>query len=140
MELNNCVSCKRKAECFHDLSDKELELFNTNRITIRYKKGETIIKQGTVFNHVISFNAGLAKLNIEIDNKRNLLIGLIKPSEILAGPGMFADNKFTFSVTALIDSTICMIDMDTFKQIFRSNEDFAESFLNSSCAFVRALF
>ncbi len=106
-------------------------MFNSNRITIRYKKGETIIKQGTVFSHVISFNAGLAKLNIEIDNKRNLLIGLIKPSEILAGPSMFADNKYTFSVTALIDSTICMIDLDTFKKIFKNNDKFAESFLNS---------
>lgn len=90
-----------------------------------------IIKQGTVFSHVISFNTGLAKLNIEIDSKRNLLIGLIKPSEILAGPIMFDDNKYTFSVTALIDSTICMIDLNTFKKIFRSNEEFAESFLNS---------
>ena len=131
MELNNCVYCTRKTACFNYLSKTELEIFNSNRITIRYKKGETIIKQGTVFNHVISFNAGLAKLNIEIDSKRNLLIGLIKPSEILAGPNMFADNKYTFSVTALIDSTICMIDLDTFKKIFKSNDEFAESFLNS---------
>lgn len=131
MELNNCVYCTRKTACFNNLSKTELEIFNSNRITIRYKKGEMIIKQGTVFNHVISFNAGLAKLNIEIDSKRNLLIGLIKPSEILAGPSMFADNKYTFSVTALIDSTICMIDLDTFKKIFKSNNEFAESFLNS---------
>lgn len=73
----------------------------------------------------------MAKLNIEIDNKRNLLIGLIQPSEILAGPGMFADNIYTFSVTALVDSTLCFIDMDTFKSIFRSNEMFAEKFLNT---------
>lgn len=131
MELNNCVYCTRKTACFNYLSKKELEIFNSNRTTIRYKKGETIIKQGTVFNHVISFNAGLAKINIEIDSKRNLLLGLIQPSEILAGPGMFHDNRSTFSVTALIDSTICLIDMDTFKEIFRSNERFAESFLNS---------
>ncbi|MBA7700537.1 Transcriptional activator protein Anr [subsurface metagenome] len=131
MELNNCVYCTRKTACFNYLSKEELEFFNTNKITIRYKKGETIIKQGTVFNQVISFNAGLAKLNIEVDSRRNLLIGLIRPSEILAGPGMFSDNKYTFSVTALIDSIICLIDVDTFKKILRSNEKFAESFLNS---------
>jgi CRP-like cAMP-binding protein len=53
---------------------------------------------------------------------------LIKPSEILAGPGMLADNKYTFSVTALTESTICMIDLDTFKKIFKSTDEFAESF------------
>jgi len=75
--------------------------------------------------------SGLAKLNIEVDKKRNLMIGLIRPSEILAGPGMFSDNMYTFSVTALIDSIICLIDVDTFKIIFRSNEKFADNFLNS---------
>ena len=131
MDLNNCVNCTRKTACFNYLTGDELALFNANKTTIRYRKGETIVKQGTHFNQVISFNSGLAKLNIEIDNKRNLLIGLIKPSEILAGPGMFADNTYTFSVTALVDSTICLIDLDTFKKIFRTNEQFAESFMTS---------
>jgi CRP/FNR family transcriptional regulator len=131
MELNNCVYCTRKTACFHYLSKDELALFNANKTTIRYRKGETIIKQGTRFNQIISFNAGLAKLNIEVDKKRNLLLGLIRPSEILAGPGMFADNLYTFSVTALIDSTICLLDVETFRKIFRSNEQFADKFLNS---------
>lgn len=131
MEKSNCVNCTRKTACFNYLSEDELELFNKNKTTIEYRKGETIIKQGTRFNQVISFNSGLAKLNIEVDNKRNLLIGLIRPSEILAGPGMFSDNMYTFSVTALVDSKICLLDVDTFKTIFRSNEKFAESFLNT---------
>jgi CRP-like cAMP-binding protein len=131
MGTNNCIYCDRKTACFNYLSKTELAVFNENKTTILYKKGETIVKQGTRFDQVISFNAGLAKLNIEIDNKRNLLLGLLKPSEILASPGMFADNRYTFSVTALIDSIICLIDADTFKTIFRSNEKFAESFLSS---------
>lgn len=131
MELNNCVYCTRKTACFNYLTRDELALFNANKTTIRYRKGETIVKQGTKFDQVLSFNSGLAKLNIEIDNKRNLLIGLVRPSEILAGPGMFADNTYTFSVTALVDSIICLIDMDTFKKIFRSNEEFADNFLSS---------
>jgi CRP-like cAMP-binding protein len=131
MGTNNCIYCDRKTACFKYLSKPELALFNENKTTIAYRKGETIVKQGTRFDQVISFNAGLAKLNIEVDNKRNLLLGLLKPSEILASPGMFADNRYTFSVTALIDSTVCLIDANTFKTIFRSNEKFAESFVNS---------
>jgi CRP/FNR family transcriptional regulator len=131
MEINNCVHCTRKTACFNYLTEKELALFNVNKTTVHYRKGETIIKQGTRFNQIISFNSGLAKMNIEVDNRRNLLIGLIRPSEILAGPGMFSDNMYTFSVTALIDSIICLIDVDTFKTIFRSNEKFADNFLNS---------
>ena len=131
MELHNCVYCTRKSACFKFLSKEELEIFNSNKTTIRYKRGETIIKQGTQFNQVISFNSGLAKINIEVGNNRNLMIGLIRPSDIVGGPGMFSDNKYTFSVTALVDSIICLIDLETFRRIFKSNEQFAENFLNS---------
>jgi CRP/FNR family transcriptional regulator, polysaccharide utilization system transcription regulator len=131
MSTNSCLCCDRKAVCFNYLSKDELAIINENKTTIHYKRGEMIVKQGTRFDQVISFNSGLAKLNIEIDEKRNLLIGLLRPSEILAGPGMFDDNRYTFSVTALLDSTICLIDSEAFKSVFRTNEKFSESFMSS---------
>ncbi len=129
--ISDCKICDRKAECFKHLTDEELKLFSDNKSTIHYRKGETIIKQGTEFTHVVSFNSGLAKLNIEISPKKRMMIGLIKPSEILGGPGMFSDNRYTFSVTALIDSSICLLNVDTFKKIIRVNEKFADTFLSS---------
>lgn len=128
---NNCVICSRKSECFKYLTRKELCDFNNSKTTINYSKGETIIKQGTEFTHVISFNAGLAKLMVEIALNKNIMIGLLQPSEILGGPGMFADNRYSFTVKALTDSTICLINVESFKAIFRSNSDFANSFLAS---------
>ena len=130
-DINNCISCNRKAECFKYLSKEELQFFNETKTTITYKKGETIIKQGTEFTHVVSFNEGLAKLNIESEPGKNLLIGIIQPSEILGGPGMFGNNRYSFSVTALTESRICLINVATFKKIIRTNEKFSESFLSS---------
>lgn len=128
-EENNCVSCVRKDNCFRTLSIEELERMNVAKNTIQYKKGETIIKQGTEFTHVISFNEGFAKLNINVEGKKNLIIGLIKPSEILGGPGMFVDNRYSFSITALTDSKICLINKDVFKNVFHNNDRFSEAFL-----------
>lgn len=128
---NDCIICDRKAECFKHLTKEELKLFSETKSTIHYRKGETIIKQGTEFTHVVSFNSGLAKLNVEIKPNKSMMIGLIKPSEILGGPGMFSDNRYTFSVTALTDSTICLINVEIFKKIIRVNEKFADTFLSS---------
>ena len=130
-DLNNCLFCDRKAGCFQNLSNSELGLFNESKSTVTYNKGETIIKQGTEFTHVISFNGGLAKLNVEVGSGKNLILGIIKPSEILGGPGMFADNRYAFSVTALTESTICLISVDIFKKIIKANELFAEKFMTS---------
>lgn len=129
--LTGCIICDRKAECFKYLSDKELALFDENKSTVHYNKGETIIKQGTEFTHVVSFNAGLAKLNVEVSPEKNVVIGIIKPSEILGGPGMFVNNRYSFSVTALTESTICLINVEVFKKMIQVNEKFAETFLSS---------
>lgn len=129
--LTGCIICDRKAECFKYLSDKELALFDENKSTVHYNKGETIIKQGTEFTHVVSFNAGLAKLNVEVSPDKNVVIGIIKPSEILGGPGMFVNNRYSFSVTALTESTICLINVEVFKKMIQVNEKFAETFLSS---------
>jgi len=136
----NCIVCGRKAECFKQLDKNELDLFSMNKTTIHYKKGETIIKQGTEFLHVISFNEGLASIYIEINQTKNVMIGLLKPSEILGGPGMFSNNRYSFSVTALTDCTICLISVDIFKKIIRLNEKFAEIFLASfSSRYIEAI-
>jgi CRP/FNR family transcriptional regulator len=126
-----CVVCDRKAECFKYLTNKELKMFSEGKSTVHYKKGETIIKQGTEFTHVVSFNAGLAKLNVEVSRNKNVMIGILKPSEILGGPGMFQNNRYSFSITALTDSSICLISVELFKKMIAVNEKFAESFLAS---------
>jgi CRP-like cAMP-binding protein len=129
-KITDCVICDRKAECFKLLTNSELQLFDNNKSTVFYKKGETIIKQGTEFTHIVSFNAGLAKLNIEVNPDKNVMIGIIKPSEILGGPGMFMNNRYSFSVTALTESIICMINVDIFKKMIQTNERFADTFLS----------
>lgn len=137
---DECILCTRKAECFKYLSNDELKLFHDSKTTIRYRKGETIIKQGTEFTHVISFNAGLAKMSVEVAPNQNVLIGILKPSEILGGPGMFANNKYSFSVTALTEAKICMINVEIFKKVIRLNPDFSEEFLATfSQRFVEAI-
>lgn len=131
MGVNNCIDCDRKAECFKHLTKEELESFNETKSTVVYKKGETIIKQGTEFTHVVSFNEGLAKLSVEVEPGKNMLIGIIQPSEILGGPGMFSNNRYSFSITALTESRICLINVAIFKKIIRTNEKFSETFLSS---------
>ena len=137
---DNCVLCNRKADCFKQLTENELKLFHESKSTVEYRKGETIIKQGTQFTHVVSFNEGLAKLNVEVAPDKNVMIGLVQPSEILGGPGMFAENKYSFSVVALTPAKICLIDASIFKKIIQINDEFADSFLSTfSTRYIQAI-
>lgn len=125
----NCLDCAFKSPMFNFLKRKELELINTNKFEIKFRKGEIIRKQGTHLSHVISINSGLAKLYIEGYNSRNLILRIIKSGNFIGGPGMYYDQRHHYSVIALVDLSACFIDMQVFKGIIHSNPDFAGAFM-----------
>jgi CRP/FNR family transcriptional regulator, polysaccharide utilization system transcription regulator len=130
---SNCISCEvcnKKSPLFHLLSGAELDIINENRYEVKFKGGENILKQGTPSSHLVMITSGMAKLFIEgIDNK-NLIIELVRPWKIFGVPGIYFDNRYHYSVTAIEPSTACFIDVSNFKKVVRTNPDFAEAFIS----------
>jgi len=125
----NCISCECKSPLFRFLSDEELNMVQQNRINVVFKQGETIRKQGTVMTHVISVNRGLAKLYLEGVEQRNAILRLVKPTNFIGGPGIYLDLMHHYSVTALVESSVCFIDIHVFKKIIKQNILFAGEFM-----------
>jgi CRP/FNR family transcriptional regulator len=125
----NCISCECKSPLFRLLSDDELGLVQQNRINVVFKPGETIRKQGTAMTHVISVNRGLAKLYLEGIEHRNAILRLVKPTNFIGGPGIYLDLMHHYTVTALMESSVCFIDIQVFKKIISTNILFAEEFM-----------
>jgi CRP/FNR family transcriptional regulator, polysaccharide utilization system transcription regulator len=128
IKSNNCVDCKCKSSIFKALSDTELELINNNRYEVSFRAGEMMFKQGTPSPHFLCLTTGLAKLYIEGYGK-NLILSLVKPIEYILGPGVYVDNRHHYSASAVEDSTACLVDVNAFKQIMRSNPDFSDEFI-----------
>ena len=125
----NCIDCKCMSPLFCLLSKEELHLVNENKINIHFKAGETIRKQGTSMSHVLSINSGLAKLYLEGIEGRSAILRIVKPTNFIGGPGIYYDQMHHFSITALLDTSVCFIDMQVFKKVLRGNHLFAEEFL-----------
>jgi len=125
----NCISCECKSPLFRFLSDEELNMVQQNRINVVFKPGETIRKQGTVMTHVISVNRGLAKLYLEGVEQRNAILRLVKPTNFIGGPGIYLDLMHHYTVTALVESSVCFIDIQVFKKIIKQNILFAGEFM-----------
>ena len=125
----NCINCEFKSKIFEFLTIPELNRMQENKITIVFKKGETIRKQGTFMSHVLSINSGLAKLYLEGSERRNAIIRIVKPTNFIGGPGIYLDHLHHYTVTALIDTTVCFIDMTIFKDIIDTNKVFAHEFM-----------
>lgn len=129
-EKLNCLNCNKRASIFELLNEDELALMDQHRTELTYKKGELIHKNGTQSSHVISFSCGLAKIYIEDQTGRNQIIKIVKPQEFIVSPGLFIDNRHHFSIKALTESTVCLIDADIFKQIMKTNSNFAFEYMS----------
>ena len=125
----HCTGCELKSPLFCYLNEDDLELVDKNKITVHFNKGETIRKQGTYMSHVISVNSGLAKLYLEGIEHRNAIIRIVKPTTFIGGPGIYLDQRHHFSVTALMNTVVCFIDLNVFKEIIDSNKTFSTEFM-----------
>jgi len=129
-DQNDCLTCTRRSPMFNMLSIEELKLIKENRITINYKAGEIIQKQGTFMSHAISVNAGLVKVYLEDEGRENTILRIVTPTNFIGGPGIYFDQYFHFTVSALRDSSICFIDLTVFKNILNQNREFAAEFMS----------
>jgi CRP/FNR family transcriptional regulator len=125
----NCLNCELKSPLFCFLTDEELEMVRNHKMTVVYRKGETIRKQGTYMSHVVSVNSGLAKVYLEGENHQDPIIRIVKPTNFIGGPGIYLDRLHHYSVSALTDTSVCFIDVDLFKQLIDSNKAFAHELM-----------
>jgi CRP/FNR family transcriptional regulator, polysaccharide utilization system transcription regulator len=124
-----CKGCTLKSPIFCFLTDEELELIDHGKISVQFHKGELIRKQGTHMSHVISVTTGLAKLYLEGPDWRNSAIRIVKPTNFIGGPGIYLDQRHHFSVAALMETTVCFIDVTIFREIIDRNKPFAHEFM-----------
>jgi CRP/FNR family transcriptional regulator len=129
---HRCYSCNLKLEMFIYLNPEEMELVDHNKIQVKYKAGEIIFKQGTPLTHIACLTSGMAKIYIEGLNERNLILKFVKPVEFIGGPGMGVDNLHHYSVSALEDTTACLINAETIKELIEKNSVFALQLLKKN--------
>jgi CRP-like cAMP-binding protein len=64
----SCTVVNINRNCFDFLTEEEKELVEQKQVTIEYKKGEIIAKQGTFSSDILLVKEGLAKVYHEENN------------------------------------------------------------------------
>ncbi len=127
----DCTECDKRTPLFKRLTQEELKILNENRYEVKFKSGEMIFKQGMPFNHLVSVTSGLVKLYVEGVRDKIIIVELIRPWEVFGGPGIYVDNRYHYSATAVTDVTTCFIEAKNIKKVIRNNPDFAEDFIRA---------
>lgn len=131
--MDSCTICIKKSDIFQCLSDDELGLINANKKCTNYKKGNLIISQGAEASDVMALTGGRAKIFIEGQNQKKLILGFLRPTEFFGSHGLYADDIHHYNVVAMEPSTVCVIDKVVFKHLIKTNPDFSEGFIKHIC-------
>jgi CRP/FNR family transcriptional regulator len=121
----DCNQCKKRIEVFRVLRDQDFKLIEEKRYEVLYHAGETIFKQGTSFTHTICILEGMVKVYLETIKRKNFILSLIGPGEMLGSPGMYTDNMHHFTVVAIEDTLACHVERQIIEEVLRTNSLFA---------------
>lgn len=121
-----CADCKEGWTNFKVLTDKELVLLEKNRYEADFRPGEMIIKQSSPASNAVFLRSGMAKIYMEGQGRKNLIICIAKPGMMIVGPGIYTDSRYSFSVASIDEAKVCFISIEVIKELFRQNKNFAE--------------
>ncbi|MCD4793856.1 MAG: Crp/Fnr family transcriptional regulator [Bacteroidales bacterium] len=119
---NSCIKCPYKWEYLDLLKNDDIQSIQNNCTIINFKKGETICKQGTDASHALYLAKGVVKLYIE--GKKDLILKLIKAGNYIDLQTLFGDKNYKYSVAAVEDTMVCMINSNLIRDLAKNNNDY----------------
>jgi len=130
LEFTGCTISTHHCSCFDKLSKDEIQLIEDNSVKIKYRKGETVCKQGALVSHIMYLEHGLVK--VFVDNGSNSLVLKIIPDGNLLGLASVSEdyNKYQYSVSTYIDSEIRQIDVNIFRKLLKQNPEFSKDVID----------
>jgi CRP/FNR family transcriptional regulator, polysaccharide utilization system transcription regulator len=130
VSMSNCATYIYDSTCFSLLNDEEAHMLDNHSVVIRYKKGETIIKQGSFASNIFYIESGLVKVYIE-GNAKNLILNITPANNLLGLQSVYeGNNTFPYSVSTYSPTVVRSIDVAIFKQLIRQNAAFANRIIN----------
>ena len=126
----SCIIENQDMSCFDLLSKEEKDKLFSNHVSITYKKGENITKQGSFASHIVFLEEGLVKAYLE-GNPKDLILKIIPSHHLVGLPSIYdGNNTFLYSTSAYVDSKVKLIDIELFKSFIQTNAQFSAKIIN----------
>jgi len=123
--MDYCQNCKYRSHLFDKLSEEELEIVNKNKQTYVVSKGETICVAGEPIREFMYLVEGLVKLQKINKAGKSQIVSVARPLDFVGLLTVFSNQDYQYTITALVDSRFCKIDINVMRQLAAKNGQFA---------------
>lgn len=125
----SCASCDFREVVFSYLDEISVEELCEHKEELFFRKGEIINHEGEKISNFKYLKSGLVKLYRRTPNGDEQVITITRPFEFVSNMSIFSEERYQYSVSALEDSIVCMVNLDFIKQLFLKNGGFAMGLL-----------
>ncbi len=111
------------------LSEQEKDDVRQNSNTVKYNKKEIVFRQDTRTSHIMFLNSGMVKIFKEGRNSKYIILKVAVPYDFLGLLSIYGKDTHQYSASAVKESEITFIDINTFNRLLYSNGEFAEKII-----------
>lgn len=129
---NDCRKCPFNSRIAATLSESSFDQLSANHVAIKFRKGDSIIRQGTYSTNVAFLRTGIAKIHLAGPSYEQIT-RLVKAPTYLGLPTSFGDKINQYSVTAVTESEVCYIDISIFRSLLKNNDRFSYEIILELC-------
>lgn len=119
-----CVNCQLKSLFFTHVTIDELTDICEIKEEKSYVKGDIITKEGEKINEFLYLKEGLVKLSKTTIEGKDQIISFSKPFDFVSLLSVFSSDTYKYSVSAVDDSVVCILDLGVVKQHAKQNAMF----------------
>lgn len=120
----SCEKCQLKSLFFSHVNMEEMTNICDIKIERQYSKGESITNEGDSINEFLYMKEGLVKLSKADARGKDQIISFSKPFDFVSLLSVFSSDTYKYSVTAIEDTTVCSLDLQTVKKYAQENAMF----------------
>ncbi|MDX8338342.1 Crp/Fnr family transcriptional regulator [Draconibacterium sp. IB214405] len=96
-----------------------------------YSKGESIIQEGDPITEFVYMKKGLVKLSKASIDGKDQIISFSKPFDFVSLLSVFSSDQYKYSVTAIDQTTVCILQLDVVKKYAEENALFAMDMMSN---------
>ncbi len=132
MATHLCTSCPLKSPAARNLTDEELGILEKNSALVHFKKGEIIFREDALSTNVAYLRTGIAKIH-KRGPAADKILRVVKAPTYLGIPTSMGEKINQFSATALVETSVCFIDTNLFRNFIFQNGAFAYEIIMELC-------
>ncbi|MEI7897537.1 MAG: Crp/Fnr family transcriptional regulator [bacterium] len=117
----DCAACMFKMISCQFIKPDEFMKLQRSSLRVHFSKGEVILQQGMKSSHLLFLQSGIAKLCMENEAGKGLILAITRSPAMIGGADVINDGLNLYSVKALEDCDVCFIDYPMLLDIAMGN-------------------